>query len=196
MDVQYVEIVLLGDSMRIRRRRKKMSPDGRHEGSTRPSRRRQLKLVLETVEQERANLSRAESLLECLRVAMEYDERQTNGPYYPDVAQIAGELVRKSVNALDSIHLSRLTKNKVEEEFRAGQCMQLRPPFVRADNAKKCVSQMVESNLPASLPSVPRPVVYAGKMRLRLHSRDYSRKSGASASNPSSHFSAATNISG
>jgi hypothetical protein len=75
-----------------------------------------LKLVLAAVETERDNLSRAESLLGCLKIAMEYGSETDKLPYYPDVAQIAGEMVRKSIQALDPINLPSPV-GKVREGF-------------------------------------------------------------------------------
>lgn len=74
-----------------------------------------LKQVLEKVEQERGNLMRADSLLSCLSIAMEYEPQSTKGPYYPDVAQVARKMVRGTINALDSVNLPH---RKVREEFR------------------------------------------------------------------------------
>ena len=76
----------------------------------------QLNFVLAAVETERDNLSRAESLLGCLKIAMEYGSDTDNLPYYPDVAQIAGEMVRKSIQALDPINLPA-PLSKVREGF-------------------------------------------------------------------------------
>ena len=72
----------------------------------------------EAIETERDNLSTAESVLGCLAIAMEYEADSVNGPYYPDVAQLARELVRKSINGLDSLNLQqRLLRNKIKESF-------------------------------------------------------------------------------
>jgi hypothetical protein len=47
---------------------------------------------------------------------MEYGAESIDQPYYPDVAQLARELVRKSINGLDSLVLQRrLLRNKVKE---------------------------------------------------------------------------------
>ena len=151
--------------MRTPRRRRKAGQLAFVGRPPRPSRARQLKLLLETVEQERANLSRAESLLECLRIAMEYESQTTTGPYYPDVAQIAHELVRKSVNALDPIYLPSLARDKVREDFRRGHLTQL------------CMQFEPFSPAVASLPSAPMPGVFAWKSRVRLHRRNYSLES-------------------
>jgi hypothetical protein len=171
---------------RGRRKQGQFAFDGR---PTRPSRARQLKLLLETVEQERANLSRAESLLECLRIAMEYESQTTTGPYYPDVAQIAHELVRKSVNALDSINLPGPARDKVREEFRPGQFIQLCMQFQPMSDVQ------VAGVGSTGLSVLPR--VFAGKLMMRLHRRNYSLESaGRSPSRASSHCSAAVKMSG
>ena len=70
----------------------------------------------EAIESERDNLSRAESVLGCLAMSMEYDADSPNKPYYPDVAQLARELIRQSINGLDSLALQqRLLRNKIKE---------------------------------------------------------------------------------
>jgi hypothetical protein len=72
----------------------------------------------DAIETERGNLARAESVLGCLAISMEYETDPVNGPYYPDVAQLARELVRQSVNALDSLVLQRrLLRNRVKESI-------------------------------------------------------------------------------
>jgi hypothetical protein len=70
----------------------------------------------EAIENERGNLSKAESVLGCLAIAMEYEADSVDGPYYPDVAQLARELVRQSIHGLDSLVLQRrLSRNRVKE---------------------------------------------------------------------------------
>lgn len=70
----------------------------------------------EAIENERSNLSRAESVLGCLAISMESETDSVNGPYYPDVAQLARELVRQSINGLDSLMLQKhLLRNKIKE---------------------------------------------------------------------------------
>ena len=72
----------------------------------------------EAIEIERDNLARAESLLGCLAISMECESESATGPYYPDVAQIAREMVRRSINGLDSLALERMhLRNKVKEEY-------------------------------------------------------------------------------
>jgi hypothetical protein len=72
----------------------------------------------EAIETERGNLSKAESVLGCLVISMEYECETLNKPYYPDVAQLARELVRQSINGLDSLVLQqRLLRNKIKESI-------------------------------------------------------------------------------
>ena len=71
----------------------------------------------DAIEGERDNLSKAESILGCLVCAMEYPSDGANAPYYPDVAQVARELVRKSISGLDPLVLQRqLSRNRIKEE--------------------------------------------------------------------------------
>ena len=77
----------------------------------------------EAIETERGNLSKAESVLGCLVISMEHETEALHKPYYPDVAQLARELVRQSINGLDSLVLQqRLLRNKIKESvsFAAG----------------------------------------------------------------------------
>jgi hypothetical protein len=66
----------------------------------------QLELLQEAIEVERDHLSKAESVLGCLAVAMEYSTDGVDRPYYPDVAQLAREMVKGSVNRLDPLVLA------------------------------------------------------------------------------------------
>jgi len=73
----------------------------------------------ETIERERGNLAKADSLLGCLVIAMEYDAESVDRPYYPDVAAIARELVKQSVRHLDPVMLEQSSlRNKVKDETR------------------------------------------------------------------------------
>ena len=70
----------------------------------------------EAIEQERDHLSKTESLLGCLAISMEHDPGLANAPYYPDVAGLARDLLKQSINRLDSLNLQkRLLRNKVRE---------------------------------------------------------------------------------
>jgi len=66
----------------------------------------------EAIETERGNLAKAESLLGCLMISMEYETDSVTGPYYPDVAEIARDLVKNSVDGLDKY----LSRNRVKED--------------------------------------------------------------------------------
>ena len=136
----------------------------------------QLNRVLKAVEIERGNLSRAVSLLGCLNIAMEYGEMNHKGPYYPDVVELATEMVGKSISALDPINLPAPSRDKVREEFRES------PGTLPA--AAFCEVRLL-----------PRPASsnLSRQFSLRLHRRHYSR---AAASNASSADSASANISG
>ena len=117
----------------------------------------QLTLLLDAVESERANLSCAQSILECLKAAMEYTEVDSKGPYYPDLVQIVASMVRKSINALDSINLPKPRGDKVKEDFLVSEAHLL--PMAHAEVA-------------LSLPPVFTP---PRRFALRLHRRNYSR---------------------
>jgi hypothetical protein len=146
-------------------------------GSTLPSlSATQLNRLLKAIETERDNLSRADSLLECLKIAMEYAETIYKGPYYPDVAQIAHEMLRKSISALDPINLPNPSRDKVKEEFSA----KARAPLVAVVH---------------QVPLLPRPIfaAFPRQRSQRLHRRSYSR---SSARDDSSIDSAFANISG
>lgn len=68
--------------------------------------------VEEIVEEERRQLMKAESLLGCIFIAMEYeDEDDPRRPYYPDAIDVARSLVYSALDRLDSVQLSaKLTK--------------------------------------------------------------------------------------
>jgi hypothetical protein len=71
----------------------------------------------EAIESERDNLSKAESLLACLAISMEGEVDPVDEPYYPDIARLARQLVKQSINGLDSLTLQRLLlRDKVKEE--------------------------------------------------------------------------------
>jgi hypothetical protein len=134
-----------------------------------------LRQALEAIETERDNLSRAQSLLGCVKLAMEYAQVDHKGPYYPDLVEMASDIVRKSIDALDPINLPSPSRDKVREEFLA------------KDAALLLIAQ-------AEMPLLP-PRVFSPLSRcsLRIHRRNYSRASARSASRLDS---AAANISG
>lgn len=72
--------------------------------------------LAETIEKERTRLMQAQSLLECIVIAMDYDEGNARGPYYPSVIELARDLVNKSVGQLDSVRLRPMI-----EQIRSGR---------------------------------------------------------------------------
>jgi hypothetical protein len=154
----------------------------------------QLKHLLHSIEAERANLSRAESLLSCLTIAMEYHGQALQGPYYPDVAEIAREMVRKSIQALDPINLHVPSRGKVRDSLRFG--IHFQPAMPRQSE-----NMRIAYSLPA--PALGWLAIPRG-IRLRLHRRAYSREPGPRSSEAlllsaryrSSRRSASENISG
>jgi hypothetical protein len=71
----------------------------------------------EVIETERDNLARAESVLGCLAVSMEYYSEAATKPYYPDVARLASEMIRQSINGLDALNIQKcLLRNRIKEE--------------------------------------------------------------------------------
>jgi hypothetical protein len=71
----------------------------------------------DAIEAERGNLAKAESVLGCMAISMEAEADLTTGPYYPDVAEVARDLIRKSINGLDSLTLQQyLLRNKIKED--------------------------------------------------------------------------------
>jgi hypothetical protein len=72
----------------------------------------------EAIAAERDNLSKVESLLACMVVSLEYQNDPLEAPYYPAVAQLARELVARSIDGLDPFVLrQRILRNKIEEVF-------------------------------------------------------------------------------
>jgi hypothetical protein len=100
----------------------------------------------EAIENERSNLSRAEAVLGCLAISMESEPDPVNGPYYPEVAQLARELVRQSINGLDSLALQKqLLRNKVKEST-VFPCVERAYPVLDAvDPLRPLVSKYVPS---------------------------------------------------
>jgi len=134
----------------------------------------QLNLALKAIEIERDNLSRAESLLRCLKIAMESEGISSKGPYFPDVAEIAQQMVRKSIRALDPINLPDPACEKVKEDFLAIDV----PPLLAS----------------VHVPLLPKQaVMLPQRYALRIHRRNYSR---VAARKVSSRDSASANISG
>jgi len=76
------------------------------------------KRLQEAIQAERDNLCKVESLLACMAVALEYLDDPLKGPYFPPVANLARELVARSIDGLDpGVLRERLLRNKIEEVF-------------------------------------------------------------------------------
>jgi len=58
------------------------------------------------LESERDSLEKAQSLLECIAHSMEYAEHPVLGPYYPDVARLASDLIKQRTKNLDELLLN------------------------------------------------------------------------------------------
>ena len=79
----------------------------------------------EAIEAERDNLCKVESLLGCMVVSLEYKDDPLDGPYFPAVAQLARELVARSIDGLDpGVLRQRLLRNKIEEVYCASLVIQ------------------------------------------------------------------------
>jgi hypothetical protein len=62
--------------------------------------------LLAALEAERTRLMKAESALRCALVAMDYDaDFSADEPYYPNVVELARDLLRHSIDQLDSLRL-------------------------------------------------------------------------------------------
>jgi len=91
---------------------------------------------------------------------MEYGDTTHKGPYYPDVAQIAHKIVKKTIRALDPINLPKPPRGKVLEEFSATDCA---PPDATLHE----------------VPLLPRTasIMFPRPCSLRIHRRSYFRSS-------------------
>jgi hypothetical protein len=114
----------------------------------------------EAIERERDNLAKADSVLGCLVIAMEYGTDSAGAPYYPDVAQIARDLVQQSLRGLDVVNLQRPLRDKVKDEIHV----------IRVRSVDMCEQAFV----PTLLAAAPRLRAWRSAPRgLRVHRRDY-----------------------
>jgi hypothetical protein len=109
----------------------------------------------EAIEIERDNLAKADSVLGCLVIAMEYGTEAVHAPYFPDVAQIARNLIQQSLRGLDAVTLQQRLRNKVKDEM-----------HVRLSD----VSAEIHAPLVSSAPSLWRRRC---SRTLRIHRREY-----------------------
>ncbi len=93
----------------------------------------------EAIELERDNLSEVESILACMVASMECQTDSLTGSYYPGVAQIARELVERSIDGLDPFMLKRRLLDKVEEDFCVSFAGQTYPLLHRSDSRQALI---------------------------------------------------------
>jgi hypothetical protein len=63
--------------------------------------------LIDAIEIERDTLARAQSILRCLKISLESEDCRFDGPYYPDIAGLASELLREASNGLDIVNLEK-----------------------------------------------------------------------------------------
>lgn len=62
----------------------------------------------DTIEEERARLMQAHSILNCVAIAMDAEDISPgDGPHYPTLIETACDLINESISGLDSMHLGR-----------------------------------------------------------------------------------------
>lgn len=70
--------------------------------------------IHDAIEDERSRLMTAEALLHCVVMAMNDDDGDVHGPNYPTLVALARDLVRQSIDQLDSMRL-RPMMTKLDE---------------------------------------------------------------------------------
>ena len=65
-------------------------------------------IVIEAIDEERNRLMQVESLLDCILAAIDGDEVDPHGPYMPNVIQLSRDMIRKTIDQLDSLKLRPL----------------------------------------------------------------------------------------
>jgi hypothetical protein len=62
----------------------------------------------DAIEAERQKMGRAEALLACMAIAIEYGEADSpDAPDYVEVVHVASELLRTAIDGLDSLNLDK-----------------------------------------------------------------------------------------
>lgn len=104
--------------------------------------------LIEAIEAERSRLMKVESILNCALVAMDCEE-EANGPYYPDILQLAQELVNQSIDQLDSLKLRPMIEalERGQSTHSKEQTPELAP---RGENALRDSASVVYLYLPNS----------------------------------------------
>ena len=89
----------------------------------------------EAIAAERDNLSKVEALLSCMVVSLEYQNDPEGPVYFPAVAQLARELVARSIDGLDPFVMrQRILGDKVEEVFCVSLIDQAYPPYTPTES--------------------------------------------------------------
>ena len=118
--------------------------------------------LYEAIEAERANLAKAASLLACVSLALEHEVDFVTGPYYPDLTGMAHDMVRRSIDGLDSLALQRaMLRDTVKEDF----CAQ---PRAAGPARVFCTALQV----PGSLPTQQEQTVAVDGLDPLFHTRE------------------------
>jgi hypothetical protein len=75
--------------------------------------------LMEVIEEERTRLMQAESLLQCILIAMEDAEGEARKLYYPNLIELIRSLVNQSIGALDSVRLRPLIEQMIEQMMKS-----------------------------------------------------------------------------
>ena len=71
----------------------------------------------DTIEEERARLMEAHSILNCVAIAMDAEDvSPEGGPHYPTLIETASDLINESIRRLDTANLGRAMKTRDDEE--------------------------------------------------------------------------------
>lgn len=98
--------------------------DENHTSTPRPIRKsvRDPELTLgEAIEEERSWLMKAESVLSCSLLAMEKYDCRSDGVYFPTAVELARDLLRQSIDRLDSVYIApRIEKLRSQQKSAHG----------------------------------------------------------------------------
>lgn len=78
--------------------------------------------IEDAIEEERSRLMRAETILQCVLVAMNDndgfgdDDRDVDGPHYPTMIELARDLLNLSIRRLDSVNLNQVREVESDED--------------------------------------------------------------------------------
>jgi hypothetical protein len=108
--------------------------------------------LFEAIEDARATLGKADSFLRCLTISLEAESNLYDGPYYPDISDLARQLVRQAFNELDSVNL-RTTFLRGAPNKRKSALKPTRAHNLRVTSAQ----QRLSSSKDTSVRSAERP---------------------------------------